>query len=353
MAVAVTALVVLLRVLVDVEHDALDEEHKHVPEHHQHVRQRVLAVALHARAVLHDVRQDVRQARAQENAAGEAVDQREHAVHLDDVLDGQGRQPAHQGQGEDASKQADLQAQVRGRVDVVVRVRDFVLELARRLRGAHQQRGAGFMELRLRQESDALAGVVVQDLLDGQHVRRLGRHGDLLSLILRVRVPRVRVVRRGERSLARHHLALEHLEQTRELESVHIRVPVLVRDVMEVLLGRLRVDVDQGQGPVLRVRVPCAGGERSDARERDQQEERGGARRERGAARGRDPSGGAHRSRSSRNARRPRRGGRGEKRRVRLVTLAREARKRCGARVRGAGKRAKVGRGGGSARVTM
>ena len=45
------------------------------------------------------------------------------------------------------------------------------------------------------------AGVVVQDLLDGQHVRWLGRHGDLLSLILRVRVPCVQVVRRGERSL--------------------------------------------------------------------------------------------------------------------------------------------------------
>ena len=350
---AALVLVVLLRVLVDVEHDALDEEHKHVPEHHQHVRQRVLAVALHARAVLHDVRQDVRQARAHEHAAGEAVDQREHAVHLDDVLDDQGRQPAHQGHGEDASEQADLHAQMRGRVDVVVRVRDFVLELARRLRGAHQQRGAGFRELRLRQESDALAGVVVQDLLDGQHVRRLGRHGDLLSLIMRVCVPCVRIVRRGERSLARHHLALEHLEQTRELEPVHERVPILVRDVMEVLLGRLRVDVDQGQGPILRVRVPCAGGERGDARERDQQEERGGARRERGAARGRDP--GAHRSRSCRNARRPRRGGRGEKRRVRLVTLAREPRKRRGARVRGAGKRAevRVGRGGGDARVTM
>ena len=107
---------------------------------------------------------------------------------------------------------------------------------------------------------------------------------------------------------------------------------------------------------VVRVRVRRAGGEYGNAQERDQQEERGGASRERGAARARDPSGGGHLGhRSRRNARRPRGGGGGAKRRVRLETLARDAPKKRGVRVRGAGERAEVlvGRGGGGARVTM
>ena len=228
-----------------VEQHLLDEEHEEVPDDHERVRQRVVAVVdLGAR--LDDVREDVRQARGEEDAAAERVQDAHHRVGGLDALHDEERQHApDQGLEEDAREEAHLEPEVVLAV-VVILVLLLVLELARVVEDALQHGGARLLELVLGQNVGR--AVILEDVLDREDLLLL--IPVIVVVVVAVVVVRVSRVRVGGGFLAAEAVVdgLEHLVELLRVQRVALVLVVRLHDVLQrvflvvVALGQDRRD---------------------------------------------------------------------------------------------------------------